>query len=104
MIYSIFGIVLVGTMEFTSTFGSERAAKILEMGPTENTIAIVTKIDSRNSRGGSQLWAILSYHTKTANITQAVYNYTGKYSVGQKYLVRYSIDNPEMFQIIERKE
>ena len=104
LIYATFGIGILGTIEFTSKSGANREAKILESEPTENAIGIITKIDSRNTRGGPKLWAIIEYQTKTVKVTQAVYDYKEKYSVGQKYLLRYSIDNPEMFEIIGQQE
>ncbi|HRH51414.1 MAG TPA: hypothetical protein PLP23_21865 [Panacibacter sp.] len=104
LIYATFGIVIVGSMEFTSKFGTNRVNQILQTEPTENAIGTIIKIDSRNTRGGTKLWAIIEYQTKTVKVTQAVYDYNEKYSVGQKYLLRYSIDNPEMFEIVEREE
>lgn len=103
-IYLSYGVCLVGTMELTNNFGAKRVTDTLENKPTKNTIGIITKIDSRNTRGGAKLWAIIEYRTKTMKVQQAVYDYNEKYTVGQKYVVRYSIDNPEMFEIIKRQE
>lgn len=104
LIYAAFGIGIVGTMEFTSKFGTNRVTQILQTEPTKNAIGTIIKIESRNTRGGSKLWAIIEYQTKKVKVTQAVYDYNEKYSVGQKYLLRYSIDNPEMFEIVKLQE
>ncbi|MBN8838570.1 MAG: hypothetical protein J0I09_15020 [Sphingobacteriia bacterium] len=104
LIYASFGIGIVGTMEFTSKFGTNRVNQILQTEPTENAIGTIIKIDSRNTRGGPKLWAIIEYQTKKVKVTQAVYDYNEKYSVGQKYLLRYSINNPQMFKIVERQK
>ena len=104
LIYLTFAIGIIGTMEFTSKFGTNRVNQILQTEPTEKTIGTIIKIDARNTRGGPKLWAIIEYQTKTKKVTQAVYDYNEKYSVGQKYSLRYSTDNPEMFEIIEQQE
>lgn len=103
-IYALFAIGIVGTMELTSKYGARRVDKILSTEPTETSIGTIVKIDTRNTRGAPKLWAIIEYQTNTKRVTQAVYNYKDIYSVGQRYLVRYSIDNPEMFEIIQRQE
>ncbi len=88
---------IIGTMTVSSELSAYRVAKILKTEPTENTIGIITAIESRNTRGGSKLWAIIEYRTRTGTVTQAIYNPNNRYLIGQKYGVRYAVDYPEMF-------
>ena len=104
VIYLSFGICMVGTIVLTDKFSSYRTKSILETEPTGTTIATVIKIETRHSRAGSELWAIIEYQTKAKTVEQSVFDYKEMYSVGQKYVVRYSIEYPEMFELIKRTD
>jgi len=103
-IYLTFGICLVATMEFTDRFSSERINSILQTRPTNTTIATVIRIEERHSRTGSKLWAVIEYQTEAKTVEQSVFDYKKMYSIGQKYIVRYSIEYPEMFQLLRQTE
>ncbi len=103
LIYMTLGIAIVGTTTLISNLGERRVVEILKTEPTENTIGTIVRIERRNTRGGVKLWAIVEYQTKTINVAQAIYNQNNRYSVGEKYLLRYSIDNPEMFELIAQQ-
>lgn len=100
IIYSLFSITVVATAILSEKYCTRRVVQILKTEPTNETIGRISKIESRNSRGGSKPWAIIEYDTQNGTVKQAMYNYKGIFSAGQTYQIRYSISHPEMFKII----
>ena len=90
---AITNMILVGNLI------DNRIRNILTNDPTNLTTGTITELESRNARGGSKEYAIIQYSADGKEVQQAVFNYNGQYFVGQKFEIKYSIDNPEMFQL-----
>lgn len=101
--YLTTGFLVVGNMILVSSLTDKRVSRVLRNDETRQTIAIVTKLEVRNSRGGAKPYAIISYQTFDKTIEQAIYNgYEPKYLVGQRLLIKYSLDHPEMFAVVSK--
>lgn len=105
--YFGFGALIVANLVVVSNLTNRRVSAILHSDNTKQTIAIVTKLEDRNSRGGPKPYAIIKYQTSDKTIEQAIYNgYNPRFWVGQKLLIKYSVDYPKMFEVVglaERK-
>jgi hypothetical protein len=77
-----------------------RLSETLNNQPTNKTVATIIKIESRNSRGGPKLYAIIKYTADNRTFEQALFNYSNQYSAGQTYELEYSVEYPEMFRLI----
>jgi hypothetical protein len=99
LIYLSIGGLTMAKMALISDFGKNRVSRILTHEPTKITVATITAIERRNSRGGAKDYAILTYSTDNKTVQQGIFNYEDRYTIGQQFEVKYSIDYPEMFQL-----
>jgi vacuolar-type H+-ATPase subunit I/STV1 len=97
-----FGGLIIANLMIVSKLSDDRVSKILSTGLTKQTIATITKIEDRNSRGGPKSYAIIEYPTESKIVSQAIFNYENHYSVGQKYELKYAVAYPEMFQLLNQ--
>ncbi len=104
LIYSLFALCFVANFVLIEKLADNRINRILLNDPTELTVATVLKIEYRYSRGGQKPWAVIRYSTEDKVILQAVFNYNLTYKVGQKYFIKYSVEYPSMFSILQKME
>jgi len=101
--YFGFGALLVCNVIVVSDLADRRISSILQNGNTQQALAVVIKLEHRNSRGGPKPYAIIKYQTTNKSIEQSLYNgYDPKFLIGQKLLIKYSVDHPEMFEVLSR--
>lgn len=103
-VYIAFAGLVLGNIIFINNLEDNRVSSILNNEPTKITIANVTEIENRNSRGGPKSYAIIKYTTDNGTIEQLFFNYNNQYSVGQTYELKYSVDYPEMCTIVRQVE
>ena len=99
IIYLTIAGLAIANMILVRKLMDNRVHNILANDPTNVTTATITKLESRNTRGGAKEFAIIQYSADGKEVQQAIFNYDGQYFVGQKFEVKYSVDNPEMFQL-----
>lgn len=99
-IYLLFTVSLISNIELVHELGNKRINFILNHKPTQTAIATVTKIESRNTRGGSKFWAVIQYSAKEKAVKQFIYDPINIYKVGQNIEIVYSIEYPEMFYVL----
>lgn len=94
------GVLIAANFFFVNSLIEKRVTDILTNQPSNQTVGIIKKIESRNSRGGPKEYAIIEYTANGEQIQQPISNYESQFFVGQKVEMIYSSEYPEMFQLI----
>ncbi len=92
---------MVGNLIYVEDLRNERIARILATPRTAYAVATVTARRKNRSRSGSSWSALITYQGGTEQINQAIRDDNWRYSPGQQLKVKYAIDHPDMFAVIE---
>jgi hypothetical protein len=93
--------VMVGNIYFALHLGRIRKTNILDKQPAQTTIAEVTGIQVVHGRSSTTFYAIFQYTAGNKPIRHRwAENGEGEFLVGQKFEIKYSVEYPEMFKIL----
>jgi hypothetical protein len=101
--YFLFFAVLIGNIYYITTMAHERKQQILANGPTKTTVAEVGYIDIRHGRNTTSYYAVFQYTVDGKIITHPWHEENeNDFSAGDKYVIKYSVEYPEMF-VLQQK-
>ena len=101
--YLILGAMIFGNWYYISNLAHDRKQKILTDQPTKTAIALVGYIDIRHGRSSTSYYAVFQFTVDGKLISHPWYEANeDEFKTGDKYLVKYSVEYPEMF-VLERK-
>jgi hypothetical protein len=103
----IVGFGLLGGIMFANIFylpilAGQRVDNILQDGPTKTTIATINDIETRNSRSGTSYYAIFQYTVDGKLIRRSRYEDRNEFFESEKFEISYSVQYPDMFEIIKK--
>jgi hypothetical protein len=94
--------LIVGNFFYISDRADNRMNHILDVQPTSNTTAVVNRIERRRSKNSSRYYAIFQYTINNKLMEHPRYEHDGDFTPGDKYVIKYSIEYPEMFRIVSK--
>ena len=97
---ALFLIIFISVAGVINNLAQKRVDHILNEGSTKNTIATVVNVDMRSTRSGKQAWSFINY-TATGQIIEQSFADTSDPKIGQKYLIKYSLQHPDMFKVLK---
>jgi len=103
----MFAIVITLALIFGNVFGvqqlgNERRANILNNGPTQTTVAVVSSIERHRGRSGDYYYAVFQYQANGHTIWHKRDEDNGDFTPGQRFKIQYSVEYPDMFRLIEK--
>lgn len=104
LITILFISIFMGGFVYANNMAKERVQGILTYEPTMQAVAIVVAIDLRSTRSGKQPWSIINYKVSNQIVEQAFADTRQDLKVGNKYLVQYSVEYPDMYRILKTLE
>ena len=96
----LFIVVLISFAGVINYLAKGRVDHILHDESTKQAIATVINVDMRSTRSGKQAWAIINYNATGTTIEQSFADTSVNPRIGDKYLIEYSLQYPDMFRII----
>ena len=96
----LFIFFFVSVAGVVNHLAKKRVDRILSDGPTKHATATVINVDMRSTRSGKQAWSIINYNADGKTIEQSFADTSSDLRIGNKYLIEYSIQYPDMFRII----
>ncbi len=101
--YTVLIGVVFGNIYYTNDIAHDRKHEILANGPTKTAIAEVAYIDVRKSRHSTSYYAVFEFTVDGKLISHPWYEDSeADFLVGDKYMIKYSVEYPEMFMITEK--
>jgi hypothetical protein len=102
--YYIVVIALIfGNAYIIYNMAHDRKRKILADGPTKTAVAEITGIEVRKGRSSTSYYAVFEFRVNGKLISHPWYEQNeSDFLVGEKYIVKYSVDYPEMFVITSK--
>jgi len=101
--YTISIGALLGLMFWLNDLGINRKHDILQNQPTYTTIAVVDHINERRGRSSTSYYAVFQYMVKGKLISHSWYEKSEfDFLVGQRFEIRYSVEHPDMFVILNQ--
>ena len=97
----LFIVMSMGVFGFVNDFAKKRVDNILNNGPTKQAIATIVEVDMRNTLSGKQAWSIISYDVTGTTFEQSFADINNP-KIGDKYLIKYSLQYPDMFKILRK--
>ncbi len=97
----IFIGLFLGSIWLFSALADNRVAYILKYHPSKTTVATVLTTREESSFHGHANYATLKYYTATGIIQQEIGDVNNRYRAGQSYLIKYSMDEPDIFVVIK---
>jgi len=96
-----FAVIVLMNILICVVAAGMRVDNILSRGKTNTTIATVTEMENYRTKNGLRHYAIINYQAGNDNITEHISNSNGEHVVGEKLEVRYAVDHPDMFIVLE---
>jgi len=96
-----FGVLILMNLLVCVVVEDNRVNNILKNGKTKTTIAIVTELEDHRTKGGIQHYAIINYAAGNDNISEHISNSDRKHVVGERLEVKYAVDYPDMFEVMD---
>lgn len=106
-IRKLFASVVMVALIFGNLFGAhrlgnERRKNILNNGPTKITIAVVSSVEIHRGRSSDFYYAVFEYEVAGHLVWHRWAEDNGDFTPGQRFKIKYSIEYPDMFRLIER--
>ena len=102
--YMILMVVMFGDGYLTFSLAQDRKRDILDNRPTKTTIATIDHIEASSGRSGTTYQAIFKYRANGETVTYPWYEHNeSDFLIGDKYLIKYSVEYPQMFAIIDKE-
>jgi hypothetical protein len=98
----LFIVMFMGVFGSVNDFAKKRVDNILNNGPTKQAIATVVDVDIRSTRSGKQAWSIINYDVTGTTFEQSFAD-TSNPRIGDKYLIKYSLQYPDMFRKLRKQ-
>jgi hypothetical protein len=94
---------VLGSLLWLRDLGFKRLDDILQNRPTNTVVAIVDHIDERSGRSSTSYYAVFQYTVNGKLISHSRYEKREyDFLVGQRFEIRYSVEHPEMFVILNQ--
>jgi hypothetical protein len=94
-------ILIFSTIFISLELSKNRKNKFLNSSETKNIEGLISKTDSIPQRYGKRPVAYLNYKINDNDYDFELSNPDGKYKVKQKVKLKYSLEHPDMFEILE---
>jgi len=80
-----------------------RKIEILANQPTKTAIAVIDHIEVRKGRSSTSYYAVFQYTVNGKELSHPWYEENeANFLVGDKFMIKYSVEYPEMFKIIAK--
>jgi hypothetical protein len=99
-VYSIFAVSVVLLLAGMRELGNRRSAYLLEHRPVGETIARIIQSEGETGRHLFKPHLVITYTIDSSHYTLRLNNDKIHYKAGQQYRILYSIDQPDIFRIL----
>jgi hypothetical protein len=101
--YTISVGAMLGLMFWLNDMGIKRKSNILQSGATDTTVAVVDHIAVRHGRNSTSYYAVFKYTVNGNLISHPWYEPAeSDFLVGERFEIKYSVDHPDMFMLLEK--
>ncbi|MFI5163431.1 MAG: hypothetical protein ACHQHN_19285 [Sphingobacteriales bacterium] len=98
--YGILCSLIVGNIYYVNDMADEHQEQILANGLTKTAVAVIEHIEVRRGRYSTSYYAVFQYMAGNKLISHPWYEtHEADFLVGDKYLIKYSVKHPELFEI-----
>ncbi len=94
-------VILFTLFSTTISFSENRRDKFLDTSKVNLVQGKISKMDTIIGRGTRKPVAIINYFVNDKNFEFQLKNKDSKYKLHQKLKVKYSLEHPDMFEIVE---
>jgi hypothetical protein len=101
--YLVLIAIIFANGYFIIKMSHARKREILADQPTKTAIAIIDHIEVRKGRSSTSYYAVFQYAINGEILSHPGYEENeADFLVGDKYMIKYSVEYPEMFKIIAK--
>ncbi len=95
----LFGAIVISSFMLSKYVQEQRVVYILKNEATNITTATIDNIEFRYSpKSLSKRYVIFAYLANGEMLTQPIYDFEKRYSIGQRVRIKYSVEYPKMLQ------